>query len=174
MIKRFALALALCAAALPGIAADARVPLPGGGSLVLPVPAGWKQSRQSSEIPTIALTPEAGNAFVVLVTPLVRPDGVMAPADAESLRSLVSSSAQHAASQAAEKSLPVQDLRGGNAQGHYFSATDRAPKPGEFKYLTQGAVAIQGLPVSFTILSNGDPQQATDPAFRMLKAARRE
>jgi len=41
--------------------------------------------------------------------------------------------AQSALSQAVEKSLPVQELRGGNAQGSYFSATDRAPKPGEFK-----------------------------------------
>jgi hypothetical protein len=174
MIRRLALAIAFLVATLPAMAADVRVPLTTGGALVLPVPAGWKYVRQSGDIPTIALTPESGNAFVVLVSPLVRADGVTAPADADSLRSFVSSGAQKALAQSIEKSLPVQDLRGGNAQGSYFSATDRAPKPGEFKYLTQGAVAIQGLPVSFTVLSNGDPQVATEPTFRMLKAARRE
>jgi len=143
MIRRFILATALLAASLPGIAADVRVSLPGGGALVLPVPAGWKQKVQPSDVPTLSLTPEAGNAFVVMVSALVRKDGVAAPSDPESLRKLVGLGAERALPQAVEKSLPVQDLRGGNAQGNYFSATDRAPKPGEFRNLTQGVATIR-------------------------------
>jgi hypothetical protein len=173
VINRLLLAFAIGSTVLPALAADVRVPLPGGGALVLPAPSGWKQTMQPGPIPTTSLTAEGG-AFQVLVSPLVRPDGSTAPADPESLRKLVSAGAQDALSQAVEKSLPLRALRGESVQGSYFSATDRAPKPGEFKYLTQGAMSVQGLPVSFTILSNGAPQLAVEPALRMLQSARRE
>ena len=174
MVKRVSLGIVSLLVALHALAADVRVSLPGGGTLVLPVPAGWRQVRQPGPVLTLSLTPEAGNSFQVLVSPLIRPNGVTAPADADSLRRLVSSSAQGALSQAVEKTLPLEELRGDNVQGSYFSATDRAAKPGEFKFMTQGAVSIQGLPVTFTILSNGNSKVAVDPALRMLKAARLE
>jgi hypothetical protein len=86
----------------------------------------------------------------------------------------VESGANAAKSQAVEQSLPVQSFGTAEAQGHYFSVTDRAPKPGEFKYMTQGAVSVGGLPVAFTILSNGNPKAAVEPTLRMLAAARKE
>lgn len=174
MTKHILVALASILLAFQTLAADVRVPLPSGGALVLPVPPGWKQARPSGPVPTVSFAPETGNSFQVLISALVRSNGSMAPSDPESLRRFVGIGAQDALSQAVEKTLPIQEFRGGGVQGHYFSATDRAPKPGEFKYLTQGAASVQGLPVTFTILSNGDPQLAVEPAFRMLKAARRE
>ena len=48
--------------------------LPGGGALVLTVPAGWKHEKEAGST-TISLTPRAGRGFQVQVTPLVRPDG---------------------------------------------------------------------------------------------------
>ena len=79
-----------------------------------------------------------------------------------------------AKTQSVEKSLPIQSFGSGEVQGSYYSATDRAPKPGEFKYMTQGAMSVNGLPVAFTILSNGNAQAAVAPALRMLSAARKE
>jgi len=174
MMKRVSLGIVSLLVVLQALAADVRVSLPGGGTLVLPVPAGWRQARQAGPVPTISLTPEAGNSFQVLVSPLVDPNGVTAPADPDSLRRVVSSIAQSSLSQAVEKTLPLEELRGDNVQGSYFSATDRAAKPGEFKYITQGAVSVQGFPVAFTILSNSNSKVAVDPALRMLKAARLE
>jgi hypothetical protein len=174
-MKRISIGIAGLLLAFQALAADVRVALPGGGgALVLPVPTGWKQARPSGPVPTISLTPESGNSFQVLVSPLVRPDGVRAPSDPDSLKRVVSGAAQDALSQAVEKTLPVQELQGGNARGSYFSATDRAPKPGEFKYMTQGAASIQGLPVTFTVLSNGDTKAAIEATLQMLKAARVE
>jgi hypothetical protein len=98
----------------------------------------------------------------------------MASASRESLRRLVESEASSARAQSVEKSLPIQELGPGEVQGSYFSATDRAPKAGEFKNMTQGAMSVGGLPVTFTILSNGDPKVAVEPALRMLRAAHRE
>ena len=175
MIHRLVIAAATLVFALsPVFAGDVRVQLPGGGAIVFPVPDGWKQERQPDRLPTLSLKPESGDKLQVLVSVLIRSDGAIAPADPESLRRLVGSGAQNALSQAVEKSLPLQEFRDVHVQGLYFSATDRAPKPGEFKYMTQGAAAIQGMPVTFTILSNSRPQAAVDSAVRMLKTARRE
>jgi hypothetical protein len=35
-------------------------------------------------------------------------------------------------------------------------------------------MSVSGMPVGFTILSNGDTQAVVQPALRMLAAARRE
>lgn len=173
MIRRLLLALAMMLCVLPAQAADVRIPIPGGETLVLPMPAGWKHAMQRGPMPTVSLSAD-GAVFQVLVSALVRPDGSMAAADVQSLRRQVDSGVQNALPQAVEKSLPLQELRGGQVQGSYFSATDRAPKPGEFKYMTQGAMSVAGLPVAFTILSNGAPEVSVEPALRMLQSARRE
>lgn len=175
MLKSFLLGLASFVMACHALAGDVRVALPGGGALVLPVPAGWKEARQPGAIPTLVLAPEAGQSFQVLVSPLVRRDGSTAPADdPEVLRRMVESASQRALAQSVETSLPVQEFREGKVQGSYFSATDRAPKPGEFKYLTQGTALIQGLPVTFTILSNAETKEAVEGTLQALKGARRE
>jgi len=173
-MKRKIILAAVLALPVLAAAADVRVALPASGALVLPAPEGWRSLEQPGSVPTVSLTPANGKAFQVLVSPLVRPGAPMPPSDSTSLCRTVQSAANHALSQSVEKSLPLQDLRSATVEGCYFSATDRAPKPGEFKYMTQGAVAVQGLPVSFTILSNGDPRLAVEPALQMLRAARKE
>jgi hypothetical protein len=167
-------ALSLCVIAGHASAEEIRMPIPGGGVVVLPVPNGWRSSRQAGRVPTVSLTPASGGGFQVLVSPLVAPDGRVAPSSRESLRHLIETGATEAKSQSVEKSLPVQSFGSGETQGNYFSATDRSPKPGEFKFMTQGALSVGGLPVAFTILSNGNAREAVEPALRMLAAARKE
>jgi hypothetical protein len=104
----------------------------------------------------------------------VAPDGRLAEASPELLRRSVEGAASQAVLQSLEKSLPIQSFGSGKVQGNYFSVTERAPKPGEYKYLTQGSMSVSGMPVGFTILSNGDTQAVVQPALRMLAAARRE
>ena len=166
-------ALSVCALALQASAAEVRVVAPG-AVLVFQAPDGWRSTKQPGRVPTVSLSPATGNAFQVLVSPLVGPDGRLAPSSRESLRGLVEAGANAAKAQAVEQSLTVQSFGAAEVQGHYFSATDRAPKPGEFKYMTQGAMSVGGLPVAFTILSNGNPKAAVEPTLRMLAAARKE
>ncbi len=170
----FSVALSLSVFAGHVFAEEVRVSIPGGGALILPAPEGWRNARQPGPVPTISLTPASGNSFQVMVSPLIAPNGRVAPSSRESLRRLVEAGANEAKSQAVEKSLLIQSFGSGEAQGNYFSATDRAPKPGEFKYMTQGTMSVGGLPVAFTILSNGNPQAAVEPALRMLASARKE
>ena len=160
--------------AVPAWGGDVRIPIASGGALVVTVPEGWQQRSEAGPVPTLSLTPAKGSAFHVLVSPLVTTDGRMAPASREALRELVASGAEQARPQAVETSLPLHELASPTVQGTYFSATDRAPKPGEYKYLTQGAAAVQGLPVTFTILSNGNAEAAVRPALQMIRGARRE
>jgi hypothetical protein len=43
----------------------------------------------------------------------------------------------------------AQDLKGVTGLGFYFFATDRAPGPGEYKYLTQGIVRVGEISLAF-------------------------
>ena len=168
MIHRLLTALAIVMTALPVLAAELRVSFPDGGAVVFAAPSGWKAGQADSKW-TVSITPEVGNSFQVLLSPIGVRD---APhIDAESLRRLVGMSAERALTQSVETSLPLHDLKGPDVRGTYFSATDRAPGPGEFKYLTQGAMAVGGRAVAFTILSNGGPRPSVEPALRMLQSA---
>jgi hypothetical protein len=178
-MTRAALAIALacaCSIALstPVHATDAQVSVTGWGVLVLPVPSGWQQSQKPGKVPTLVLAPANGKGFLVQVSPLRSADGYMPDASATSLRGIVSQEADSAKSQAVEKELPIREIHSGSVHGSYFTATDRAPKPDEFKYMTQGAIGVQGLPVVFTILYNGDPRVSAEPALRMLGAAHKK
>ena len=165
---------ALTVIASPAWAGDVRLPYPDGVTVVLSVPDGWRVARKADPVPTVFLTPATGGSFVVIVSALVAPDGRLAPASFDALRRSTEGAANEARSQSVEKSLPIQLFGSGPVQGNYFSATDRAPKPGEFKFLTQGAMSVSGLPVGFTILSNGNAQLAVGPAMRMFTGARKE
>jgi hypothetical protein len=50
-------------------------------------------------------------------------------------------------------------------------ATDRAPKPGEWKYVTQGMVNIDGAPFAFTILTNDGQEAVAKAAMDLIRNA---
>ena len=166
-------ALVLVVAASQARAEDVRIPVPGSGTLVLPAPEGWRLSRPPGPVPTVSFAPASGNAFQVLVSPLLTADRRPAPASRESLRRLVEAGADEAKSQSIEKALPIRSFGAGDVQGQYFSATDRAPGPGEFKYMTQGAMSVGGLvvdeqPLSLRIAANGEVVEAIAPSSLVL------
>jgi hypothetical protein len=70
-------------------------------------------------------------------------------------------------------SMDRATLRNGHTR--YFSATDRAPKPGEYKFMTQGMLQVGELSVTFTILTNEGQELVIKQALDALKgAAQRE
>jgi hypothetical protein len=100
---------------------------------------------------------------VVLITVMLPPPGSpLSTASAEDIARLVSASAEQAAAHSVEGNLKVESFSAGRVQGSYFSATDKAPKPGEFKYMSQGLAALGDLAVTFTALSHADPVGARD------------
>jgi hypothetical protein len=162
------LAIALVVACWPGFAAAAsqNFLLPGHGTLLLNVPEGWKASLKQPAgglPPTIGLGSQSGAPFVVLITAVWGASLAAGVIDDTKIHSTVATAAKSAETQSVEGSLPLQNLAGSSGRGYYFRATDRAPAPGEWKYLTQGMIRTGAIALTFTILTN-DGQTATEKA----------
>jgi len=150
---------------------ERRFPLPEHGAVVMTVPPAWSDqlSQPPDRLPpTIIFSPELGNAFRVMVTPLwpAKKDTPL-PSDS-SVRANVERSIEEVRSSAVESSIPVRELKRESVKGYYFSVTDRAPKQGEFKYLAQGTVVTGGLVVTFTVLSNDGSGKVEKDAVTMI------
>lgn len=160
-------------------AADASVQrmysLPGHGVLVLPVPAGWGDEVLRSPgdpSPTIVLSGFEGTPFVVRITPLWPTADTAADfGTPKSIHALVEKAARAAAPESVEGQLSIVTMGGGQGPGYYFDATDRAPKPGEFKYMTRGAVGVGELVCSFTVLTNDAKSPVKNKVLTMVSRA---
>jgi hypothetical protein len=162
-----------------GVAAAAetvvkKFPLPDHGVFQMQVPAAWSdrvQQPPNSLPPTITFQPKQGKPFQVLVTPLwrLKPDVQMPNKD--ELRQRVERSINAVRDAAVEKDIKTVELVGAAGPGYYFSVTDKAPKPDEFKYMSQGMLRVGELLATFTILTNDGQNQIAQDALAMLKSA---
>jgi len=128
------------------------------GTLQLRLPAGWSQELRPHPgdfPPTIVLSGFESSGFLIKITPLWGQAGVADFGSPAYVHDLVAKAARAVASQSVEGQLGLVRL-GGPQLGYYFTATDRAPDPGDFKYLTEGAVRVGGLVCTFTILTTDD------------------
>jgi hypothetical protein len=148
--------------------------VPEHGSLQLSVPESWPvelRDAPNRTLPTIAFGPNEGATYQVLITPLApaRKDGP--PLAASAVKQMVEQAAQDAKAQSVEKTLVIKELKSGNNAGYYFSATDRAPKPDEYKNLTQGIFSLGEVLLTFTILTNDGYEAIVPAALTMIKSA---
>jgi hypothetical protein len=169
----FFLLLAFCAAHAQGTA-EKKYPLPGRGTLVVTVPARWvgelKQDEQT-RAPTISYSLDAGKTPQVMVTPIwpVRAD--TPPITKDVARQYVESALKPIREQALEKNIPILEFAGKTGAGYYFDATDKDPAPGEFRYLRQGMLVLDGIALGFTILTNNRQAPVVRDAMQMLLGA---
>ena len=155
-------------------ASTSHISLPGGGELWLTIPAAWNEKFDSPEKNTPAgvwLTPQEGASFHVLISPLSGTPLGAALSDENRLRAVVTSAARDALAKSVEMTIPIHDLTGPDAHGFYYFATDRAPKAGEWKYLTQGMINISGAPFAFTILTNDGQEAVAKAALELIRNA---
>jgi hypothetical protein len=148
--------------------------LPDHGYFVLQVPRDWKdQVRQPPNRlpPTIVFSRTSGYPFQILLTPIWSMRKDRPPDSRDDLRAAVEQAAHAAKSQAVESELPIIEFQGRSGPGFYFSATDRAPKPGEYKFLNQGILRVGELTVTFTILTNDGQELIVKQALDLLKSA---
>jgi hypothetical protein len=151
--------------------------LPAHGALVLELPPGWRNElRQPPDglPPTIRLRPERGAEFALLLTPLWSAHGevISTPAAIEPmLRDL---SARALATSVETKAELVPIPRGAATVGWYFVLTDRAPKPGQFRYSMQGAVGVDDLQVMFTLLLHVRTPALEKQVLDLVASARHE
>jgi hypothetical protein len=157
---------------LPAAQADAddsgrgrTVSLSEAGELQLQVPEGWRQTQRPDDsrgVRTFEFHPAGGQDFLVLVS-------AGRAGERGNPRLWVERAKREAEGQSVEGKLAVQSLCAGEDSGFFFSATDRAPKPGEYRLMTQGVVRHDAYAVTFTVLSNGDQGQPKQNALRMLR-----
>ena len=91
--------------------------------------------------------------------------------DADILRRMVESAAQNAAAKAVEDALAVKELAGPELLGFYFSATDKAPKAGEYLFMTQGLARVKDMLLVFSIYTNAGQEAVVQAALEMLRGA---
>ena len=149
--------------------------LPGHGDFRLSLPAGWNDELRKHPgdfPPTIFISGIDGSPFVIFVTPRwPDPHAASDFGTPKSIHEIVAKAAQAAAPQSVEGKLSIVTMGGGRGPGFYFDATDRAPKPGEFKYMTQGAVGAGGVVCTFTILTSDKKSVVKTKALNMVSQA---
>ena len=149
-------------------------PLPGHGSLQLDVPASWKDDVEQPPNqlpPTIRFEPKSGTPFEVVITPSWPPKKDTSPPSAEEMKRQVRLAAERVRPEAVEETIDLLELKGASGPGYYFSVTDRAPKPDEYRFMTEGVIRVGDLMVTFTILSNDGQSHIVSDALAMLKGA---
>ncbi len=156
---------------------ERRYVLPDHGTFVVQVPRGWKSrlNQPPNRLPpTIVFGPAAGRPFQMLITPMWAAALNRPPQSGESIRAQVEKAAQNAKAQAVESEIPILEIQGRSGSGFYFSATDRAPEPGEYKYVTQGILLVSELTVPFTILTNDGQERIVRQGLELIKSATHE
>ena len=143
------------------------------GEFVLQAPESWRDEvRQpyGGMPPTIVFT-SPKTSFQILLTPMFAAQQGMVMPSLPDIKANVAMAAEKALSQSVETTIDVREINEPSAKGYFFSATDRAPTPGEYKYITQGMLRVGKLAPTFTILTNDGEQSIIEQALDMLAGA---
>jgi len=152
-----------------------KYPIPEHGTLELSVPTSWKgevHKPQEKMPPTIIFDPAKGNDFQVLITVLWGKSGDQDFNSQEKVRTFVEKDGQKLLPNAVEPNIVLQEIKGVNNAGYYFSITDKAPNPGEYRYMTRGAIGVGNLFLNFTILHRVKDSQSVRDALSVLQEAK--
>ncbi|MFO0943379.1 MAG: hypothetical protein U0930_21805 [Pirellulales bacterium] len=137
-------------------------------SLNFSVSKTWIRDREAKapmgSIPTIQFRPEDGKRFSVQFSVITS----QTKGPSKLVDQLAKSILDEYASQSVEKDLKLKPLKGVFGVGQYLSATDPAPKPGEYKFVTSGVMPAEELIVLFTVLTNDDQQAVVDAALKSV------
>ncbi len=151
-----------------------RYELPNRDTLEMKLPAGWfdhVEQPAGDGPPTIEIALVEGGPNQVFITPQwadpTAPDIRELPALRESIRD----AGERIKPQVVESYLEVRQLNGANGIGYYFSATDRVQGPGEFKFMSQGALQVGSLTLWFVILANDGQDTVAVEALSALQTA---
>ena len=95
------------------------------------------------------------------------------PADADVdayMHHVIDSAVKEFQKSSVEKKLEPRAFSKDGTRGYTVCATDRAPKPDEFKYVCQGIATNDELAVIFTVLYNERGKQSAEKATAALEA----
>ncbi len=152
-----------------------KYPIPEHGTLELNVPTSWKgkvHKPQENMPPTIIFDPAKGNDFEVMITVLWGKTGEQGFNSQDNVRTLVEKEGQKLLPNAVETKIVLQEIRGVDHTGFYFIVTDKAPNPGEYRYMTHGAIGVGNLLLSATILHRVKESESVKDALSVLREAK--
>ncbi len=130
-------------------------PIPGQGILELTLPASWHDEiyrTKEDQPPSIILKPKSGDNFYCWITILWPKNGEPGFNHPDRIKAFVKQEGEMFLNQAVENQILLHELQGSYSIGYFFTLTDKAPKRGEFKYMTRGGIGVGNLLLRFTIL----------------------
>ncbi len=152
-----------------------RYPIPDHGVLELTVPTSWQddvhQPREDLP-PTIVFSPAKGNDFQALITVLWDNAGNPRFNSPEGVRTVVEKDSRKILPKAVETKIVLKEIRGPDNIGYFYSLTDKALRPGEFRYMTRGGMSAGNLLLSITILHRAKESDSLKEVLFMLRQAR--
>jgi hypothetical protein len=144
--------------------ASQAVPIPDHGDLVVPTPQGWTRKLQGPpKAPTIKFTERSDQQFDLLITVIPLPASRKNVNSPENLKAMAQAQGSMALKTAKETELKLEQLKGKDAVGYFYTLTDSNPDPGSFEHMTQGLVGVGDLLLTFTFLHHQKelPQRQT-------------
>lgn len=153
-------------------------PIPGHGRLLLTVPEGWQVilvQPEGETPPTLFFHPHRGEqTFQLFVTVYWEPGYDQDRVDDAAVRALVERVGQEVLAMSDEDELAIVEFPGASGPGYLFQLSDEGAGPGEYPYVTQGAVAAGDLLLAFTLLHRERPAAEVESALAMLADARQQ
>src|SRR5215831_3703936 len=149
--------------------------VPEHGRLRMVVPPLWKVVSKAMKTPpaaTVHMQPSIGDAFDLQLTTIWLDPARKAKMTPDVVKANVRRSGETLLKDAENKSLIIDDLKGEDIAGYYFTLADSNPKPGEFRYVTQGTFVTGDLMTAFTFLHRLPDPEDLEQVLRMLGGAR--
>ena len=144
----------------------------GGGRVQFDYPTSWgrKPKREAFDIVTdFKFGPYGPREKPILMIQLQTVLATETMSD-EDLRKAAEAEVEKLKPLAFETEIPLSDVQGPHARGHYFSITDRESKRGEYDYLTMALVVADQLLIKcYFFSSDGAPEFGPD-AVRMMQS----
>jgi hypothetical protein len=154
----------MCALALPLLASAGEkkeIPVGVTDAVTIELREAWKEDG-APDPDTISAGLPGRMQVLVTAKPAAQSEG--------GVRKIVQDAANFYAPQSVEKKADLKPLKGTQAEGFYFTVTDPAPRPGDFLYMRQGAVATGAAFVTFTVLFNKGAERDADDATASVAA----
>ena len=72
---------------------------------------------------------------------------------------------------AVQSRLNLKEIKGKTSLGYYYLLTDKAPKPGGYKFIIQGGLGVGNLLIMYTIFSNEKYSEFSTLILKMVTTA---
>ena len=148
---------------------------PESGEVRFQVPEAWENRFEKGfgkNLDTVEFSPSSGESFVVLIS-FQRVNGRNFDSNNhDMIKKQVQNLGNKLLPQAVEDRLEIKEFKGIHSIGYYYTLTDKQPKPGEWKYITQGRIGVGAYIFHFTILTHSSASREIREALEMMSQAK--